>query len=454
MPNVPSDLFGSRGPAYDKPAAVSHYNDPILTSKGTLAGNSRIWGDAPIATQTAAINALTQAAAAQNLTTGDTALLLSIVRYESGFNPDAAAGTTSASGLGQFTDSTGAGYGITASNRWDISAQIKATVDYFVAVKNKAATLGLDSSHIYALWHDGINSKGYGPGFAYSQADVMPKVGAFQTYLESENFPDHGGVPKKTSPQSAPALIGKTPAEMARYLADQARADAAKNLGLSNMQMYDVAMSMAASMPSFAPVPGRGARPAKFTPRRLGAGDAAALTDTSCVMDASGTLAARPEGGREQGVTGIRAGDATMRGAEFLRGSGRELSRISFAPVGPRGAPVGLGLRAANRAGGIVGRFITAAAGDSDGAPLSQDGNGHPGSIGPGAAHPHQYSGLHDKDGARHSAASPAVTRAETLDIDRALNDYFYQQSRLPPRGGSAFNSLLSPMWAGLKLPD
>ncbi len=285
MPNVPSNLFGSRGPAYDKPAAVSHYNDPILTSKGTLAGNSRIWGDAPIATQTAAINALTQAAAAQNLTTGDTALLLSIVRYESGFNPDAAAGTTSASGLGQFTDSTGAGYGITASNRWDISAQVKATVDYFVAVKNKAATLGLDSSHIYALWHDGINSKGYGPGFAYSQADVMPKVGAFQTYLESENFPDHGGVPKnKTSPQSAPALIGKTPAEMARYLADQARADAAKNLGLSNMQMYDVAMNMAVSMPSFAPVPGRGARPAKFAPRWPGVGDAAALADMSCVM--------------------------------------------------------------------------------------------------------------------------------------------------------------------------
>ncbi len=38
-------------------------------------------------------------------------------------------------------------------------------------------------------------------------------------------------------------------------------------------------------------------------------------------------------------------------------------------------------------------------------------------------------------------------------DIERALENYFFQQSRLPPAGGAGFNPLLSPSWAGLKIP-
>jgi hypothetical protein len=33
------------------------------------------------------------------------------------------------------------------------------------------------------------------------------------------------------------------------------------------------------------------------------------------------------------------------------------------------------------------------------------------------------------------------------------VDDYVFRQSRLPPRGGAAFNPLLSPLWAGLKIP-
>ncbi len=39
------------------------------------------------------------------------------------------------------------------------------------------------------------------------------------------------------------------------------------------------------------------------------------------------------------------------------------------------------------------------------------------------------------------------------FEIKRALDEYFFRQSRLPPNGGAGFNPLLSPVWAGLKIP-
>ena len=38
-------------------------------------------------------------------------------------------------------------------------------------------------------------------------------------------------------------------------------------------------------------------------------------------------------------------------------------------------------------------------------------------------------------------------------DFGDALEEYFFQQSRLAPSGGAAFNPRLSPLWSGLKLP-
>jgi len=39
------------------------------------------------------------------------------------------------------------------------------------------------------------------------------------------------------------------------------------------------------------------------------------------------------------------------------------------------------------------------------------------------------------------------------FDIGQALEEYFFQQSRLPPAGTTAFDPRLTPLWAGLKLP-
>lgn len=52
--------------------------------------------------------------------------------------------------------------------------------------------------------------------------------------------------------------------------------------------------------------------------------------------------------------------------------------------------------------------------------------------------------------GAGMEAAQGSVAPAE---IRQALDDYFFRQSRLPPNGGAGFNPLLSPIWAGLKIP-
>ena len=184
-------LASSPGRAYPQSQVVhwSHYNDPIVTGPGTVAGNSHIWGDASATAQMASINALIQAAANAGLDTNETALLLSIAYVESGFNPEAAAGTTSASGLGQFINATGASYGLTSANMWNVNAQAQAAVDYFIDCSNKAANRGQDTSSIYAYWHDGLGTSGIaGAGYTISNNQVMPLVSQFETALNQGSY--------------------------------------------------------------------------------------------------------------------------------------------------------------------------------------------------------------------------------------------------------------------------
>ncbi|MEG2049135.1 MAG: lytic transglycosylase domain-containing protein, partial [Comamonas sp.] len=92
--------------------SYSHYKEPVDHSPGRLAGHSRVWGDAPLAVQKQVIDKLIAAAKGAGMNVRRTALLLATAKIESGFNPDAAAGTTSASSLGQFVNKTGKFYGL------------------------------------------------------------------------------------------------------------------------------------------------------------------------------------------------------------------------------------------------------------------------------------------------------------------------------------------------------
>jgi LysM repeat protein len=80
-------------PKIDKPASA-------------LAGRSRIHGDATNNVQDAVIDILVEIGTRYKFSYRDIAHILLICKVESGFNPDAAAGTTSAAGLGQYTKAT------------------------------------------------------------------------------------------------------------------------------------------------------------------------------------------------------------------------------------------------------------------------------------------------------------------------------------------------------------
>lgn len=76
---------------------------------------------------------------------------MAIARVESGFNPDAAAGTTSASGLGQFVDRTGEFYGLNDNNRFNVSANATALIQHFLENKALAERRGQGDEFIYNL---------------------------------------------------------------------------------------------------------------------------------------------------------------------------------------------------------------------------------------------------------------------------------------------------------------
>jgi len=74
---------------------------------------------------------------------------------ESGFNPDAAAGTTSAHGIGQFINKTGAAYHLNDCNRWSIFMQTQALAQHTAENIASAKSNGLDIWFAYARHHDG-----------------------------------------------------------------------------------------------------------------------------------------------------------------------------------------------------------------------------------------------------------------------------------------------------------
>jgi hypothetical protein len=179
-------MYATRGPAYrdDQIISSSHYKTEIDRSNGRLCGNSRRHGDASIQVQREVIGEIVDAAKESGLTKQDLAMVLAMARVESGFNPDAAAGTTTAAGLGQFIDRTGRSYGITSDReRFDVKVGARALIKHFLENKKLAekAYSGRDMYvMIYALHHDGP-SLAYG-GVDISKSEVMPK---YDLYLEN-----------------------------------------------------------------------------------------------------------------------------------------------------------------------------------------------------------------------------------------------------------------------------
>ena len=95
------EKLGSSHSAAYKPSETNR-------SDRTTHTRSRVYGDAPDEVKAACAHLIVQCGRAMSppMTDNEIRCALAICYIESGFNPDAAAGTTSASGLGQFIDAT------------------------------------------------------------------------------------------------------------------------------------------------------------------------------------------------------------------------------------------------------------------------------------------------------------------------------------------------------------
>ncbi|HDS0922493.1 TPA: peptidoglycan DD-metalloendopeptidase family protein [Stenotrophomonas maltophilia] len=183
MPNdIYTNMVQPAGAAYrsNQIESWSHYREPIDESRA-LHGQSRRWGDASPEVQSRVIDSLIESSRDAGLTPRETAYVLAIARVESGFNPDAAAGTTSASGLGQFIDRTGKHYGLNNANRFDVDAQSDALVAHFVDNRNQARDRGQGEDYIYKYHHDGP-TKDYG-GLGLAQRKVAPHLDEYEQFV-------------------------------------------------------------------------------------------------------------------------------------------------------------------------------------------------------------------------------------------------------------------------------
>jgi hypothetical protein len=171
-------FYQQKGETPGKVEAWSRYNDPI-PNDGQPHGNSRRHGDASPAVQEHVINTIISECLKRGLSREDTAHVLAIARVESGFNPDAAAGTSSASGVGQFIRKTGSSYGLTDANRFDLVANTRALVGHYLDNKALALENGKDAAWVYKYHHDGPTLNSGGLGLAVKE--VLPYARAYST---------------------------------------------------------------------------------------------------------------------------------------------------------------------------------------------------------------------------------------------------------------------------------
>lgn len=140
------------------------------------------------------------------------------------------------------------------------------------------------------------------------------------------------------------------------------------------------------------------------------------------------------------------SGLGVRRGRFRVASVGKEKS---FAPPPPAGRIAGFSqTRAMAEAQALPGKIYEPAVGDKPTAPpevLRFKDEGH---------NLQRKSTVAARGGCREQvSSSPGGVQASGGRFSDALEEYFFQQSRLAPSGGAAFDLRLSPLWPGLKLP-
>lgn len=148
----------------------SYLREPLDPTPGRIGGLARCYACASPMAQRLTIDRLLDRTL--ELSDEDRVALLGIAMIESGFNPDAANGRSSAAGLFQFIQRTGAAYGLNDSNRFELDAQIEAAKlslkDSITQELPKHRFRNRDERAVllYALHHDGPSLRSGGKSLA------------------------------------------------------------------------------------------------------------------------------------------------------------------------------------------------------------------------------------------------------------------------------------------------
>ena len=217
-------------PKEDQKGKYSYYLLPIAKSTSGSNGNGRIWGDASADVQKKVIDTVISTSKQYGLNTRETAYVLAMAYVESGFNPDAAAGTTSASGVGQFVIDTGEEYDLTYTmfdknpTHFDISCNVDALVRYYKFNRKWAEKKGFTGRRqeemIYVYHHDGLAGTDHG-GLKISKDRIMPLVDNIEKVLNGTFTGEHvdpGRVAKKRQSHVQMALSVPKPRTNKKYI--------------------------------------------------------------------------------------------------------------------------------------------------------------------------------------------------------------------------------------------
>ena len=189
-------LVHGRGRAYRESQikSHSHYREEISSDINQMCGRSRIWGDASLETQATVVSQMIDHLEQEGFSKSEICYAIALCRVESGFNPDAAAGTTSASGIGQFIDSTRAELcsraGIQNTNPFCMTVNLHCLSESlkesfrFARARVKAGDDEALYRMAYAYHHDGPTLQ-YG-GARIADRDVLPRMAIIRTALSTD----------------------------------------------------------------------------------------------------------------------------------------------------------------------------------------------------------------------------------------------------------------------------
>mgnify|MGYP003645184849 FL=1 len=175
--NLKEELYGKKGTDNNTVVDWSHYNDDVPEE-----GYTRNAGGAPKAVQESIIKKIIDVGRTLQATDEEIAYSLATARFESGFNPYAAARSSSAYGLGQFIKKTGEAYNLNEENRDDVDMQVQALVEHTIDNFRIASNKNYSKAHVYALHHDGpkLNKD----GLSKSREHIMPYIPKYLKIVE------------------------------------------------------------------------------------------------------------------------------------------------------------------------------------------------------------------------------------------------------------------------------